>query len=141
MKETGKVDPSIVTNLDTLANLFREYKEKWLMSPNTKVNLYFYYGARIAELVVSRMKERFLSSQQADEGSKAAEDSLQVAGFLRDLLDLTQKKLPDDDSTKSVIERTKQLRTVATDIKFLQPQEKELQDVDKLLGYISRLRR
>lgn len=141
IKESGKVDQAIVSNLDALANSFREYKEKWLMSPNTKVNLYFYYGARIAELVASRMKERFLSSQQADEGSKTAEDSLKVTTLLGDLIGLAQKKLPDDDSVKLVIERTKQLRVVATDVKFLQPKEKELEDVDKLLSYISRLRK
>ena len=141
MKETGKVDLSIVNNLDGLAGLFKESKEKWLVSSNTKINLYFYYGARIAELVVSRMKERFLSSNQVDANSKIVEDSLQVTGLLGDLLGLTQKKLPDEDSTKLVIERTRQLRSVATDTKLLQSQEKELEDVDKLLSYMSKLRK
>jgi len=141
MKETGKADLSIVNNLDGLANVFKESKEKWLISPNTKVNLYFYYAARIAELVVYRMKERFLSSNQVDEIAEIVEASLQVVGLLGDLFNLTQKKLPDEDSTKMVIERTRQLRTVATDTKLLQSQEKELEDVDKLLRYISKLRK
>ena len=141
MKETGQVDLSITKNLDGLASLFKESKEKWLISPNTKINLYFYYGARVAELVVSRMKERFLSSNEVSANSKIVEDSLQMTGLLGDLLGLTQKKLPDDDSVKLVIERTKQLRAIATDKKLLQPQEKELEDVDKLLSYISKLRK
>jgi len=141
MKETGKVDLSIVNNLDGLVNVFKESKEKWLISPNTKVNLYFYYAARIAELVVSRMKERFLSSNQVDEIAEIVEASLQVVGLLGDLFNLTQKKLPDEDSTKLVIERARQLRAVATDTKLLQSQEKELEDVDKLLRYMYKLRK
>ena len=141
MKETGKVDLSIANSLDSLSNLFKESKERWLMSPNTKINLYFYYAARIAELVVSRIKERFLSSSQVDTDSKIVEDSLQVAGLLGDLLGLTQKKLPDEDSVKLVIERTRQLRAVATNVKLLESQEKELEDVDKLLSYMSKLRK
>jgi len=141
MKETGKVDLSIANSLDSLSNLFKESKERWLMSPNTKINLYFYYGARIAELVVSRIKERFLSSSQVDADSKIVEDSLQVSGLLGDMLGLTQKKLPDEDSVKLVIERTRQLRAVATNVKLLESQEKELEDVDKLLSYMSKLRK
>jgi hypothetical protein len=140
MRETSNIDQSIVNKLDALANLFKEHKEKWLLSPNTKINLYFYYAARIAELIVSRMKEKFISSQ-AGANSSIAEDSLQLVALLGEVLGLTQKKLPDEESTKLVIERTKQLRAVATDKKLLQSQEKELEDVDKLLGYLSRLRR
>jgi len=141
MKQSGKVDLSIVNNLEVLSNLFKESKERWLMSSNTKINLYFYYAARVAELVVSRVKERFLSSNQVDANLRIIEDSLQVTGLLRDLHDLTQKKLPDEDSTKLVVERTRQLRVVATNVNILQMQEKELEDVDKLLRYISKLRK
>ena len=66
-KETGKVDLSMVKNFDGLANLFKEYKEKWLTARDTRVSFYFYYAARNAELVVSRMKERFLSSKQVND--------------------------------------------------------------------------
>ena len=139
MKETGKVDPSIVKNLDGLANVFKESKEKWLTSPDTKVNFYFYYAARIAELVTSRMKERFLSSKQVNDNPKITEDSLQIVGLLGELLDLTRKEKPDGVVAKLTIERVRQLRAVAADTKLLQSEEKELEDVDKLLQYRQRL--
>ena len=141
MKETGKVDPSIVNNLDGLANMFKESQEKWLTSRNTKVSIYFYYAARNAGLVVSRMKERFLSTNAVDANPKIAEESLQVIGLIRELLDLTQKEKPDEGITKLIIERVRQLRAVAADTKLVQAQEKELEDVDKLLNYMSKLKR
>ena len=141
MKVTGKVDQSITTNLDTLAGVFRESQEKWLTSRNARVSIFFYYAARNAALVVSRMKERFLSAHEADGDSKNAEELLQVVGLIRELLDMTGYEKPDDTTTRLIIERVKQLRTVAKDVKLLQTQEKELEDVDKLFNYLSKLRR
>ena len=141
MKQTGKADPSMVNSLDRLANAFKESQEKWLTSRNTKVSIYFYYAARNAGLVVSRMKERFLSSNAVDENPKIAEESLQVVGLVRELSDLTQNEKPDESITKLIIERVKQLRAAAIDAKLIQTQEKELEDVDKLLTYLSKLRR
>jgi len=140
MRETSKVDQSIVNNLDGLANVFKESQEKWLTSKNTKVSIYFYYAARNAALVVSRMKERFLSST-TNENSQMAEESLQVIGLIRELLDLTQNEKPDEDVIKLSIEKVRQLRTVAADTRLIQAQEKELEDIDKLLNYLSKLRR
>lgn len=141
MKETGKVDLSLAKNLDTLATVFKESQEKWLMSRNTKVNIYFYYAARNAALVVSRMKERFLSLNEGDVNAKIADESLQVVGLIRELLDFVRQEKPDEGVTKVIIERVKQLRALATNAKLVQTQEKELEDVDKLLGYMSKLKR
>lgn len=140
MRETSKVDQSIVNNLDGLANVFKESQEKWLTSKNTKVSIYFYYAARNAALVVSRMKERFISSA-TNEDPQMAEESLQVIGLIRELLDLTQNEKPDEDVIKLSIEKVRQLRTVAANTKLVQAQEKELEDIDKLLNYLSKLRR
>lgn len=141
MKETGKVDLSLAKNLDALATVFKESQEKWLMSRNTKVNIYFYYAARNAALVVSRMKERFLSLNEGDVNAKIADESLQVVGLIRELLDFVRQEKPDEGVTKVIIERVKQLRALATNAKLVQTQEKELEDVDKLLGYMSKLKR
>lgn len=141
MKETGKVDLSLAKNLDTLATVFKESQEKWLMSRNTRVNIYFYYAARNAALVVSRMKERFLSLNEGDVNAKIADESLQVVGLIRELLDFVRQEKPDEGVTKVIIERVKQLRALATNAKLVQTQEKELEDVDKLLGYMSKLKR
>ncbi|MGH9921336.1 MAG: hypothetical protein ACRD38_01140 [Nitrososphaerales archaeon] len=141
MKETGNVDQSIATNLVSLSNVFRELQEKWLTSRNTKVNIFFYYAARNAALVVSRMKERIVSATEDSGNKKTAEELLQVVGLIRELLEMTGNEKPDDAMTKSVIERVKQLRTVGTNMKLIQIQEKELEDVDKLFNYLSKLRR
>lgn len=141
MKETGKVDQSITTSLDTLAKVFKEAQEKWLTSRNTGVSIFFYYAARNAALVVSRMRERLLSANQVDGNAKIADESLQVVGLIRELFDLTRNEKPDDASTKLIIERVKTLRKVATDIKLVQVPEKELEDVDKLFNYLSKLRK
>jgi len=141
MKETGNVDQSITTNLDTLAQVFKEAQQNWLTSRNSKVSIFFYYAARNAALIVSRMKERLLSANQVDGNAKIADESLQVVGLIRELFDLTRNEKPDDATTKLIIERVKTLRKVATDIKLLQVQEKELEDVDKLFNYLSKLRR
>jgi hypothetical protein len=141
MKETGKVDQSITTNLDTLAKVFKEAQEKWLTSRNARLGIFFYYAARNAALVVSRMKERFLSTNQVDGNAKIADESLQVVGLIRELFDLTRNEKADDTTTKLIIERVKTLRKVATDIKLVQVQEKELEDVDKLFNYLSKLRK
>ncbi|MFQ5940905.1 MAG: hypothetical protein ACE5KA_04315 [Nitrososphaerales archaeon] len=141
MKETAKVDQSIVDKLEGLANVFTEYQEKWLTSRNTKVAIYFYYAARNAALVVSRIRERFLSSKGTNENPKIAEESLQVVGLIGELLDLTQNEKPDEGTTKLIIERVGELRKVATKTKLVETQEKELEDIDKLLTYLSKLRR
>jgi hypothetical protein len=141
MKETGNVDQSITTNLTSLSNVFRELQEKWLTSRNTKVNIFFYYAARNAALVVSRMKERIVSATEDNENKKTAEELLQVLGLIRELLEMTRNEKPDDAMTKLVIERVKQLRTVGTNMKLIQTQEKELEDVDKLFNYLSKLRK
>ena len=141
MKETGKVDQSITTNLDILAKVFKEAQEKWLTSRNARLGIFFYYAARNAALVVSRMKERFLSTNQVDGNAKIADESLQVVGLVRELFDLTRNEKADDATTKLIIERVKTLRKVATDIKLVQVQEKELEDVDKLFNYLSKLRK
>ncbi len=141
MKETGKVDPSIANNLETLANAFKESQEKWLTSRNARVGIFLYYAARNAALVVSRMKERFLSSNAVDVDPKIAEESLQVIGLIRELLDFTRKEKPDEGITKLVIERVRQLRAVATNAKLVQVQEKELEDVDKLFNYLYKLKK
>ncbi len=141
MKETGKVDQSITTNLTSLVNIFRELQEKWLISRNTRVNIFFYYAARNAVLVVSRMKERIGSANEVDGNTKIAEELLQVLGLVRELLEMTGNEKPDDAMTKLIIERVKQLRTVAISMKLMQPQEKELEDIDKLFNYLSKLRR
>ncbi len=140
MKETAKVDQSIVNNFDILFNMFGESQEKWLTSRDTRVNIYFYYAAKNAGLVVSRMKERFLSNE-TPENPKIVEESLQVMGLLGEILNLTQDEKPDEAATKVVMERVKELRTFAINTKLMQAQEKELEDVDKLLNYLSRLRK
>lgn len=131
MEETGKVDLSIVKNLDKVTDLFKASEEKWLTTPNTKQSFYFYYAARNAELVLSKMKERFMSSKQVNDNPKVAEDSLQIVGLLGDLLDLTRIEKPDDRITKLAIERVRQLRAVAADTKLLQSEDKELEGIDK----------
>ncbi len=141
MKETGKADPSIANNLDTLANAFKESQEKWLTSRNAKVGMFLYYAARNAALVVSRMKERFLSPDAVNGNPKIAEESLQVVGLIRELLNFTQKEKPDEGITKLIIERVRQLRAVASNAKLVQAQEKELEDVDKLFNYLSKLKK
>ncbi|MFQ5970171.1 MAG: hypothetical protein ACE5J2_06750 [Nitrososphaerales archaeon] len=135
MKATGEFDQSIVNVLDRLANLFRESKEKWLTAPGTKASFYFFYGARNAELVIYRMKERFLSSKQVNDNLKIVDDSLQIIGLLAELLDLTRKEKPDGAVTKLTIEKVKELREVAANTKLLLAEEKELEDVDKLFQY------
>jgi hypothetical protein len=139
IKTTGKVDQSLLGKLDELSNLFKGHKEMWLMSPNTRINLYFYYAARIAELVAVRIKERLFV--QVYENNKNLEISQNLIALLGDVLDLTQKKLPDEASVKSVMERSRELRAIATTAKLLEPNEKELLDVDKLLSYLSKLRK
>ncbi|MGH9934418.1 MAG: hypothetical protein ACRD3Z_04795, partial [Nitrososphaerales archaeon] len=99
------------------------------------------YAARNAALVVSRMKERIVSATEDSGNKKTAEELLQVVGLIRELLEMTGNEKPDDAMTKSVIERVKQLRTVGTNMKLIQIQEKELEDVDKLFNYLSKLRR
>jgi len=141
MKETGKVDPSIVNSLDRLVNVFKESQEKWLTSRNAKVGMFLYYAARNATLVVSRMKERFFSSDAVNGNPKIAEESLQVVGLVRELLDFTQKEKPDESITRLIIERVRQLRTAASNAKLVQPQEKELEDVDRLFNYLSKLKK
>jgi len=141
MKETGKIDQSITINLASIANIFRELQEKWLISRNTRVNIFFYYAARNAALVVSRMKERIVSAKEVDGNTKIAEELLQVLGLIRELLEMTGNEKPDDAVTKLIIERVKQLRTVAINMKLMLAQEKELEDVDKLFNYLSKLRR
>ena len=141
MKETGNVDQSISTNLDALAKVFKEAQQNWLTSRNSRVSIFFYYAARNAALVVSRMKERLISANQVDGNAKIADESLQVIGLIRELFDLTRNEKPDDATTKLIIERVKTLRKVATDIKLLQVQEKELEDVEKLFNYLSKLRK
>jgi hypothetical protein len=140
MKETSIVDQSIVNNLNGLANMFIESQEKWLTSRNTRVNIYFYYAARIAGLVVSRMKARFLSDGARGD-PKIAEESLQVLGLIGAIHDLTKQDKPDESAAKLVMERVRELRAVATNTKLMQAQEKELEDVDKLVAYLSKLRR
>ncbi|MGH9878155.1 MAG: hypothetical protein ACRD5H_10990, partial [Nitrososphaerales archaeon] len=107
MKETGNVDQSIATNLASLSNVFRELQEKWLTSRNTKVNIFFYYAARNAALVVSRMKERIVSATEDSGNKKTAEELLQVVGLIREVLEMTGNEKPDDAMTKLVIERVK----------------------------------
>lgn len=141
MKETGKIDQSISINLTSLANIFRELQEKWLVSRNTRFNIFFYYAARNAALVVSRMKERIVSAKEANGNAKIAEELLQVVDLIRELLEMTGNEKPDDAMTKLIIERVKQLRTVAISMKLMQAQEKELEDIDKLFNYLSKLRR
>jgi len=120
--------------------MFGESQEKWLTSRNTRVNIYFYYAAKNAGLVVSRMKERFLS-RETPENPKIVEESLHVMGLLGEILNLTQNEKPDEAATNLVMERVKELRTFAINTKLMQAQEKELEDVDKLLNYLSRLRK
>ncbi len=141
MKETGNVDQSISINLTSLINIFRELQEKWLTSRNTRVNIFFYYAARNAGLVVSRMKDRIVSAKEVNGNTKIAEELLQVVGLVRELLEMTGNEKPDDAMTKLIIERVKQLRTVAINMNLMQAQEKELEDVDKLFNYLSKLRR
>lgn len=141
MKETGKVDQSITINLTSLVNVFKELQEKWLISRNTRVNIFFYYAARNAALVVSRMKERIISANEVDGNTKIAEELLRVMDLIQELLEMTGNEKPDDAMTKLIIERVRQLRTVAINMKLMQAQEKELEDIDKLFNYLSKLRR
>ncbi len=141
MKETGKADPSIANNLGTLADAFKESQEKWLTARNARAGIFLYYAARNAALVVSRMKERFLSPDVVNGNMKLAEESLKVVGLIRELLNFTQKEKPDEGNAKLIIERVRQLRAVATDIRLVQAQEKELEDVDKLFNYLYKLKK
>lgn len=141
MKETTKADQSIANNLDELANIFKEYEEKWLMSRNTRINIYFYYAARNAALVVSRMKERLISSTETHTNPATIEELLQVVGLLKELLDMVKNEKPDEEVAKLAIEKVRQLRTIATNAKLVEAKEKELEDVDKLLTYLSKLRK
>ncbi len=139
MKETAKADQPLTNSLDGLANLCKEYQEKWLMSRNTRINIYLYYAARNSALVVSRMKESLLSNEAQD--SKIIEWLLQAVGLIKELLDMVQNEKLDEAVAKSAIDKVKQLRTIAASARLVQAQEKELEDVDKLLTYLSKLRK
>ncbi|MGH9878732.1 MAG: hypothetical protein ACRD5H_13945, partial [Nitrososphaerales archaeon] len=82
-----------------------------------------------------------VSATEDSGNKKTAEELLQVVGLIREVLEMTGNEKPDDAMTKSVIERVKQLRTVGTNMKLIQIQEKELEDVDKLFNYLSKLRK
>jgi hypothetical protein len=138
MKESDAIDLSIINMLDALGSIFKDYVERWLTSRNTKVNLYFYYAARNAQLIISRLKERFTS---ADSGKEVVDITLQMIGLLGDVLDLVRNERPDEAATKSVIERARTLRSTATELQILNSPEKELEDVDKLMNYMSKLRK
>lgn len=140
-KERGVADQSLLNSLEALSSTYRGYVEKWLISRNTKVNIYFYYAARNAQIVVQRTKERFASANDSDEIRRTVDLALQTIVILGQVLELVMVEKPDEAATKSVIEQAKRLRAVATETHILQSPERALEDVDKLLNYMLKLRK
>lgn len=131
MEEEGKVDLSIVNTLDELNTYFRQIQDKWLRSKEREHSFYFYYATRNAQLVIEKMKDRFLTSQTNKDNPQIAEDSLVLVPILGDLLQLTDRDTANAQLANRTIERVRQLRAIAYDVRLLPSPNKELEQSDK----------
>src|SRR5487761_326793 len=129
MEERKEVDISIVKDLEELTASFEKSEQRWLESLDTKLSFYFYYAARNAILIISRMMERFLKAKEKQDNPVVAEDSLEIVGILGEILDLTQEGKADQYVAEFVINRTRQLREIAASTGLLQSEEKELEGI------------
>lgn len=134
MEDTGKVEFSILKNLNELRQIFKNTETKWLESKNSN-SFYFYQGARNAEFVLDRMMERFEKSQEAHDNPKIAEDSLIIIPLMSEILNLTEGNSIDESKIRQIVERIRQLRTTAADVNLIQSRDKDISLLDKnMLG-------
>lgn len=131
MEDTGKVDLAILKDLSELQSVFKNIQTKWLES-KSKESFYFYHGARNAEFILDKMKERFEKSQEAHDNPQIAEDSLVVIPLMSEVLNLTEAdNNVDEQMVRQIVERTRQLRQVASDMNLVESREKDESLLDK----------
>ena len=130
MEDTGKVDMSILNNLEKLEQILRTIKTKWLEYPNTDA-FYFYQAIRNVELILGKMKERFKNSKIKNDNPKIARDSLILMPVIVDVLQMAQTSTISDASINNILKKTKYLRDVAASSDLIEPLEIDRESIDK----------
>jgi len=130
MEDTGKVDRSILKDLNQLQQIFKKTQTKWLEDKSSN-SFYFYQGARNAEFILERMVERFEKSQEAHDNPQIAEDSLVIIPLMSEILNLTAENIVDEATIRQIVERTRQLRNAAAEVNLIESRKKDLSLIDK----------
>ena len=119
MEETGKVELSILDNLNKLQEFLKAIKTKWIENSDTD-GFYFYQAARNVELILGRMVYRFQNSKIANDNPKIAEDSLVLLPAINRVLEITETDNITPDLIDSVLRRTEDLRRTAIRTKLIE---------------------
>lgn len=130
MEVTGKVDLTILKDLNVLRDFLIQLKHKWLENKSSD-GYYFYQGLRNIELMLDKMQKRFETSQENHDNPKIAEDSLILFGKVDDLIQLTESDEITNETINKILSKTRDLRNVAADQNLIEPPEIDRELIDK----------
>ncbi len=130
MEATGKVDLTILKDLNVLRDFLNQLKHKWLENKSSD-GYYFYQGLRNIELMLDKMQKRFETSQENHDNPKIAEDSLILFSRVDDLIQLTESDKITNETINEILSKTRDLRNIAAHQNLIEPPEIDKELIDK----------
>ena len=135
MKESSKVDSTIVEKLNVLKNEISNCKKQWVTDENVGVEDSFlmYHCLRNLELIVEKAQARFSQAIERHENPLIIENAMLVFPYVFDLytwLYSLQGKVITTDIRSMIWKRLRQLRSMASNVSLIQTTQEELKDIN-----------
>ena len=138
METERLVDHSFVAKIDTLGSEFTKMKQYWSDQKAVSVRsaFIFYSAMHNAELVLSKMKNRFSKAYETDDNPGIACDSLLIMPVISEVFQKTAQAAEEKQSLNpflptEMLKLVSTLRTTAKLVNLLPTLDEEVKGIDK----------
>jgi hypothetical protein len=135
MENEGKVDLSIIKEIDILIGQFKRFEQVWIESKRIKVEDAFllYHCSRNSSYVLTKMRTKFLEAEKKHLNPKVAQDAQQIIPTLNALYEIVNQPFEGTLSKEQqmhMIQRLEEMRNIASSISLLPTFQEETKDIN-----------
>ena len=128
-------DPVLLECLDRLGLYLGKIKNQWDRTPDAD-SMYFYYGARVAELILKEMKAVFENFKSTGDQDTVIKDALDMLPFIDDIIKITAAGKISKESIDSVLSKSGELVDIVYDNDYADVLMREINSPNrKFLGF------
>jgi len=136
MEEAGKVDVSIVDNLNGLIKFCEDKEEEWVSNEEieTRDAFQLFHAARNSRLILNKMKKRFISAGKMHDNPKVVNDAIRILPAIRDICEILSsinEKYINPEILLFLSKKLRNLRNLASQVSMLPSLEEELSGLNK----------
>jgi hypothetical protein len=137
MEEKGEIDASFIQKIETLDKEFTSMKQYWIEQKKVSVGsaFVFYSAMHNTNLVLGKMKNRFLNAKKVGNNPKIACDSLLVMPIISEVHQKTTRAIEEKQKmnpflASDMLKLVSTLRTTAKLVGLLPTPNEEIKTID-----------